>query len=103
MLFRMCYQVLGGHTHVRVFAGEGTLSLGHCGELAFRNEEWTAFQQNLYRFMQPGSDIEVVQEACEHPNSEHLADNSSCSTGRIDWCPQCGAIAIDRKWRSVEP
>lgn len=22
MRFRMCYQVLGGHTHVRVFAGD---------------------------------------------------------------------------------
>ena len=65
MLFRLSYRVLGGHTHVRVFAGQGTLSLGACGNLVFRNEEWTAFQENLFRFMQAGSDIEVVPEGPE--------------------------------------
>ena len=65
MLFRFRYRVAAGHTHVRVFAGEGTLCLGHCGELTFRNEEWVGLQKNLYRFMQPGSDIEVVEDSPE--------------------------------------
>lgn len=43
-LFRFRWQEQGGHTHVRVFAGtEGSASLGKCGDLVFRNEEWTDF------------------------------------------------------------
>jgi len=48
MTFRLRYQVLGGHTHVRVFAGEGQ-TLGKCGDLIFRNEEWEAFVHQLGR------------------------------------------------------
>ena len=44
--FRLRYQVLGGHTHVRVFAGKGE-ALGKCGDLVFRNEEWTALVHQL--------------------------------------------------------
>jgi hypothetical protein len=41
---RMYYEVLGGHTHVRVFAGSATShGLGKCGDLIFRNEEWEAY------------------------------------------------------------
>lgn len=35
---------------------------------------------------------------CKHTLAEHYAD-SSASVGRIDWCPTCGAIAIDGGWR----
>ncbi len=62
-LFRIHYRVLGGHTHVRVFAGKGSLSLGHCGDLTFRNEEWEALRKHLD---QPGP-IEIVPE--ENPQS----------------------------------
>jgi hypothetical protein len=62
MLFRLRFQELGAHTHVRVFAGKGTFTLAKCGDLVFRNEEWAEFQKNLYRFMEAGSDIEVVPE-----------------------------------------
>lgn len=62
MLFRMRYEVLADHTHVHVYAGKGTLSLTLCGHLVFRNEEWSAFQENLFRFMEAGSDIKVVPE-----------------------------------------
>lgn len=65
MLFRMRYKVLGGHTHVKVFAGEGTLRLAGVGNLVFRNEEWEEFRKNLNLFMLPGSDIEVVQEVAD--------------------------------------
>ena len=61
-LFRLRYEVRGGHTRVSVFAGKGSLSLYKCGELVFYNEEWEEFQKNLFRFMLPGSDIEVLKE-----------------------------------------
>jgi len=43
MIFRLRYKILGGHTHIRVFAGQGETSLGKCGDLVFRNEEWVEF------------------------------------------------------------
>jgi hypothetical protein len=60
-LFRFRYEVLGGHTHVRLFAGRGTLSLGKCGDLVFRNEEWHAFVKEVNRG-KAGGDIEFVPE-----------------------------------------
>ena len=47
MEFKFYYDVLGGHTHVQVFAGEK--SLGKCGDLCFRNEEWEVFMEELLR------------------------------------------------------
>jgi hypothetical protein len=58
----MRWELKGLHVHVRLFAGKGTLSLGRCGEFVMRVDEWEEFQKNLYRFMQAGSDIEVVPE-----------------------------------------
>jgi hypothetical protein len=37
------YQVLGGHTHVRVF-----LNGGKCGDLVFRNEEFELIRNRFY-------------------------------------------------------
>ena len=49
MLFRFRYEVLGGHTHVRVFAGTGpNVTLGKCGDLVFRND-WSAAILMSYR------------------------------------------------------
>lgn len=46
--FRFRYEELGGHTHVRVFAGSDLKStLGKCGDLIFTNEEWQAFRNKL--------------------------------------------------------
>jgi len=45
VLFR--YEVLGGHTHVAVFAGKDEDHRGKCGDLVFRNEEWHLFQPVL--------------------------------------------------------
>lgn len=56
MLFRFRYTEQGGHTHVRVFAGKGAASLGKCGDLVFRNEEWIEFTAHL------GSGVEVLPE-----------------------------------------
>lgn len=50
--FRFRYTVAGGHTHVRVFAGDATslnATLGKCGELTFRNEEWEQFREQFKR------------------------------------------------------
>lgn len=55
-LFKLYAEVLGGHTHVRVFAGKGTLSLGLAGTLVFRNEEWEDFKAFCNR---PGN-VEIV-------------------------------------------
>lgn len=43
--FKLYFAVQGRHTHVRFFAGDG--SLGKCGDLVFRNEEWEAFREKL--------------------------------------------------------
>lgn len=60
-LFRFCYREQGAHTHVRVFAGRGASSLGKCGDLIFRNEEWAAFVEEVNRG-KAGGDIEFVPE-----------------------------------------
>jgi len=54
MLFRFRYHEAGEHTHVRVFAGKGTLSLGGCGSLTFRNDEWAAFRAEVERAITGG-------------------------------------------------
>lgn len=60
-LFRLRYKQLGGHTHVRLFAGKGNASLGKCGDLTMRNEEWADFLIELDR-RPPGGSIEIVAE-----------------------------------------
>ncbi len=62
MLFRMRFEVLGGHTHVRFFAGGSAMSLGKCGDLTFRNEEWEAFVKELNR-CPPDRCIEILPES----------------------------------------
>lgn len=44
--FRFEPKVLGGHTHVEVWAGAAPpTGRGHCGTLVMRNEEWHVLQQ----------------------------------------------------------
>lgn len=55
MLFmKYVYVVQGGHTHINVYAGQvapdfatAGYTLGKCGSLVFRNEEFTAFKQAM--------------------------------------------------------
>lgn len=55
---RLRYKVLGGHTHVRVFCSLGTSdTLGKCGDLVFRNEEWA-----LVEPMMKQSGVECLPE-----------------------------------------
>lgn len=60
-LFRFTYTRHGGHTHVAVRAGRGTLSLALCGNVVFRNEEWDAFMGEVQRG-KAGGDIEFVEQ-----------------------------------------
>lgn len=68
MHFRLRYRVLGGHTHVRVFAGPTRKSAhGRCGELILTNEEWAAFSGGLAAYYEqyvPPEErfVEVVKE-----------------------------------------
>jgi hypothetical protein len=43
MIFRLYYRILGGHVHCRLFAGNGP-SLGKCGDLTMRVDEFAAFK-----------------------------------------------------------
>lgn len=44
MIFRIYHETLGGHVHMRLFAGKRNGALGKCGDLTMRVEEFTAFQ-----------------------------------------------------------
>lgn len=44
MVYRFYWQVLGDHTHVKVFAGP---PMGLAGKLCFRNQEWQVLKQTL--------------------------------------------------------
>lgn len=55
--FRLRYVELGGHTHIRVFAGQGEI-LGLAGTLVLRNEEWGELRQKLALT----TNIEIVEE-----------------------------------------
>jgi hypothetical protein len=70
MLFRFRYQVQGGHTHVRMFAGKSVPALGKCGDLVFRNEEWNEFLAELapsFANRREGAAIDVLPEAVHGP------------------------------------
>lgn len=47
MMFRFTYRQLGGHTHVVVRCGNNVSSMGLCGQLTFRNEEWSQLKGTL--------------------------------------------------------
>lgn len=66
-LIRFQYKEQGGHTHVRMFTGKGTLSLGLAGTLILRNEEWADFkgEQEMFKRMALGSNIEFMSEIDE--------------------------------------
>lgn len=43
MIWKLYYQKLGGHVHCRLFCGPIRGALGKCGDLTFREAEFTAF------------------------------------------------------------
>lgn len=63
-LFRVRWELLGGHVHMRVFAGKGSASLGLCGTLVMRQEEFEDFQ----RAVLVRGNVEFVEEGLDHGN-----------------------------------
>ena len=59
LMYRFYFTVLGGHTHIRVFAGTTPGALGKCGDLTMRNEEWADFRCAL---LHSGLDVEFNEE-----------------------------------------
>lgn len=58
MNFRFYYEVLGGHTHVRVFVAPATEHThGMAGRLVLRNEEWKELAAKLFR-----EGCEIIEE-----------------------------------------
>jgi hypothetical protein len=44
MIFRAYFERVGGHTHIRLFAGSHEGALGKCGNLCMRNAEFEIFK-----------------------------------------------------------
>jgi hypothetical protein len=44
MIFRIYHETLGGHVHMRVFAGKAEGALGKCGDLTMRVDEFEVFR-----------------------------------------------------------
>lgn len=68
MQFKLAYRQHGFHTTVIVRAGNTPGSLGLCGQLTFRNEEWQVFRAalegvNAVEAPQSGHSFEFVDEA----------------------------------------
>jgi hypothetical protein len=47
MIIKMKAEQAGGHVHVGVWMGNTSGSLGKCGSLCFREDEWPLFRQGL--------------------------------------------------------
>lgn len=44
---RFRYQLIGGHMHIRVFAGKSGCTYGKAGDLIFTEEEWARLENVL--------------------------------------------------------
>lgn len=81
MIFHIYHETLGGHVHMRMFAGPHNGALDKCGDLTMRAEEFWDF---MSRFGRPG------QIGFQHePNSRCRAKGGE--VGAIGECLQCGA------------
>ena len=56
MIFRIYHKLAGAHVHMRVFSGPKNGSLGKCGELIMREDEFAEF------FIRAGRLLEFVPE-----------------------------------------
>lgn len=45
MIFRVRHRIIGGHVHIRFFAGAHEGALGKCGDLIMRIDEFSEFQR----------------------------------------------------------
>ena len=71
MYFRIYHEKLGGHVHMRVFAGRYKHSLGKCGDLSMRDDEFEEFVRRL-----DGTGVELL------PDGEKPALASGANYGR---------------------
>ena len=60
MIFRLYHTTLGGHTHMRLFAGAHDGALGNCGNLVMRNEEFEQFRAMSPNFQFRPDDVVIV-------------------------------------------
>jgi hypothetical protein len=78
--FKLVFEPLGDHVHVRVFATT-TGTLGLCGSLTFRREEWVQFAGALEMgaaFIEARPEVEI-----EPKREPRLGCCSLCGSGRI--------------------
>jgi hypothetical protein len=86
-LFRFRYRLVGIHVRIAVWAGKGNSSLGKCGDLVMRPEEWQDFLAELAR-RPPGGSIEVIDDnagvqdcpSCGSSDFERIGDREICAT-----------------------
>lgn len=67
MIFKIRYQLLGGHVHAIVWAGKNFAALGNCGKLVMREEEWMIFHDVITaatreEILDPASVQVIVEE-----------------------------------------
>jgi hypothetical protein len=69
--FRFYAVKAGGHVHVNLWAGKAGSSLGKCGKLVFRDEEWTDFVKVLQGRKSSLIEIILGDEGERVPPQEH--------------------------------
>lgn len=75
---RYRYRLLGGHAHVRVFAGKDFDHLAKCGSLVFRLEEWAALVAVM------DCDRNGVYDIVEEDEAKSALD-STCAVPSVCW------------------
>lgn len=65
MIFRLYYEVKGGHVHCRLFAGPHDGALGKCGDLCMRTNEFNLFR-DAATFMQFRKEVRYEHERRLH-------------------------------------
>ncbi len=65
MIVKYRHRLLGGHVHVRVFAGDNPDALGGCGTLVFREDEWKRWKDW----------VELAEATMIATHADHLIDH----------------------------
>jgi hypothetical protein len=84
MIFRIYHETLGGHVHMRMFAGTHDGALGKCGDLTMRTEEFWDF---LSRFGRDGQ----IEFRTEDNKRSVICRAKGGEVGAIGECLKCGA------------
>ena len=78
MIFRIYWEPMGGHVHMRVFAGKQECGLGKCGDLTMRVDEfeqfriatWDAHSASTIDF-RPESPVDRTRSAHDKEGNRH--------------------------------